>query len=61
MFGWVGGLLGIILLILGGLFIFVFPAATSSAKGHQPDSFAVNGIVFGFVLAIIGAVLLFLP
>jgi len=56
MFGWIGILIGIFLLILGGYLVFFFPQATD----YQPEKFGAMGIIFGFVFLVIGAVLLFI-
>ncbi len=55
MFGLWGLIGGIVLIILGGVMIFVFP----STGEYQTDDFATVGIVIGFVLAISGALLMF--
>ena len=57
MFGWIGTLIGILLLILAALFIFIFPSTVE----HQPEPYGWNGVIFGFILGIIGFALIFLP
>ena len=56
MFGFVGIIVGILLLIAGVFLVFFFP----TTEEHQPVSFGVTGIVIGIVFLIIGFVLVFL-
>jgi hypothetical protein len=59
MFGWVGLIIGILLLLFAAFMIFFFPAAAE----HQPPQHGVgwNGVIFGFIAGIIGVALIFLP
>ncbi len=55
MFGWIGFLVGIFFILVGGFLVLFFP----STEEHQPDTFAVTGIVLGLILIIAGGVLMF--
>ena len=55
MFGWIGILAGIIILLLGIFLVFFFPNVTE----HQPESMSWTGIVMGFVFIVIGGMLIF--
>ena len=55
MFGLGGIIAGIMLILLGGALIFFFPSATK----YQPDSMGVIVVVIGFVMVILGAVIIF--
>ena len=55
MFGIIGILVGLLLIVVGGFLVFFFP----SAWEHQPDPFGWVGVVLGFILIIIGGVLVF--
>lgn len=55
MFGWIGTLVGVIFLLLGGFMVLFFPFTAQ----HQGDEFAVAGPVIGFILLILGGVLVF--
>jgi len=57
MFGLLGLITGIILLILGGYMVFFFPHAI----GYQTEKFSAIGIIAGFVFLLIGALLIFIP
>ncbi|MFH1445303.1 MAG: hypothetical protein ABIF08_02365 [Nanoarchaeota archaeon] len=56
MFGWLGLLIGAILLVLGGYMIFFFPGALD----YQTKEMATVGVVLGFIFAILGAILIFI-
>ena len=55
MFGWIGTIVGILLLLFAAFLIFFFPGT----KEHQSQGW--EGVVFGFVAGVIGAGLLLLP
>ena len=55
MFGWIGGIIGVLLILLGGFLVIFFPFTSE----EQPESMAMTAIVTGFVLLVIGGVLLF--
>jgi hypothetical protein len=57
MFGLIGLIAGIILILISVFLIFFFP----STAELQSYSFGKNGVLFGFLLLFIGIVLLFLP
>jgi hypothetical protein len=57
MFGIVGMIVGIILILVSVFLIFFFP----STAELQSYSFDKNGVLFGFLLLFIGIVLIFLP
>ena len=57
MFGWVGLIIGILLLLFAAFAIFFYPAAAE----HQPHGFGWNGVILGFIAGLIGVALLFLP
>jgi ABC-type Mn2+/Zn2+ transport system permease subunit len=59
MFGWIGVIIGILLLLFAAFMIFFFPMSTAEASGHQTQGW--NGVLFGFVAGIIGVALIFLP
>lgn len=56
MLGFLGIVVGILLILIGGFLIFFFPGT----EEHQPNSFAWLGILIGFILIAIGVVLIFL-
>jgi len=56
MFGLLGAIIGIILIIVGGYMFFFMPMAME----HQPD-FGLSGIILGLILMIVGFVLVFVP
>ncbi len=56
MFGFLGALLGILLLAAGVFLVFFFP----STEEHQPEGMSVTGIVMGLIFLVIGFALLFL-
>ena len=55
MFGWIGTIIGIILILLGGYMVVFFPFVTE----EQAESMALVAIVTGFVFIAVGGVLLF--
>jgi|GEM_PF-745946 len=55
MFGWIGVIVGILLLLFAAFLIFFFPAEAE----HQYQGW--EGVIFGFVVGVIGAALLLLP
>jgi len=60
MFGWVGIIVGILLLLFAAFLVFFM----STAAEHQTSvdvNFGLNGIIFGFIMGIIGLALIFLP
>jgi len=56
MFGILGILVGILMVLAGGFLILFFP----STGDHQPPPFDLVGVVLGFILLIIGGVLIFI-
>jgi NhaP-type Na+/H+ or K+/H+ antiporter len=56
MFGWIGIIIGVLLLLFAAFMIFLFPAS----QEHQPDPYGWNGVLFGFIAGIVGIVLIFL-
>lgn len=56
MYGLVGFIVGLILVLVGGGLMFLFP----STLRHQPTGFAKVGIVLGLLLIFIGGALMFL-
>jgi len=56
MFGWIGAIVGILLLLFAAFMVFFFP----SPVAHQPESFGWNGVLIGFIAGIVGVALLFL-
>jgi hypothetical protein len=56
MFGIIGILGGLLLVIIGGFLVFFFP----NTFEHQAPPFDTVGVVLGFILLIIGGVLIFL-
>jgi len=57
MFGTNGIIGGIVLVIIGILFVFIFPGASN----YQPEKFSIVGILLGLVLMILGVILIFIP
>ena len=55
MFGWIGLLVGILFIAVGGFLVLFFP----STQEHQPGPFGVVGVVLGFILIALGGVLIF--
>ena len=55
MFGLLGAIIGILLLLWAVFMLFFFPAITE----HQTEHFGKNGIIFGFFLVLVGALLVF--
>jgi hypothetical protein len=55
MFGWIGAIIGILLILLGGFMVLFFPFVAE----EQAESMAITAIITGFVLIAIGAVLVF--
>jgi hypothetical protein len=55
MFGMGGIVAGLILILIGGALVFVFPGP----REYQPTTFTMTGIVTGFVMIILGAILIF--
>ena len=55
MFGWLGIVLGILLILIGGFMVFFLP----TTEKHQPESMAWTGVIVGIVFLIIGGILLF--
>ena len=56
MFGLGGFIAGILLILIGGGLIFFFPGAGGK---YQPSEFSIAIIVIGFVMIILGAVIVF--
>ncbi len=56
MFGALGIVLGILLILLGGFLVLFFPMT----EEHQASEFTKTGVVLGFIFLIIGAFLVFL-
>ena len=55
MFGWIGAIIGILLILLGGYMVLFFPFVTE----EQIPSVGLTAIITGFVFIIIGGFLLF--
>lgn len=55
MFGWIGTAVGALILLWAIFMIFFFPAMAE----HQTDYFGKNGLIFGFVLLLVGVLLVF--
>ena len=56
MFGLGGLIAGILLILIGGGLIFFFPGTSGK---YQPSEFSITIIVTGFVMIILGAVIVF--
>lgn len=56
MWGFLGIVVGILLILIGGFLMFLFPGAPE----HQTESFSLVGVVLGFILIVIGGLLIFL-
>jgi integral membrane sensor domain MASE1 len=60
MFGLAGAIAGIILIIIGILFVFFMLAPSKGGlTTYQPQEFSISFIVIGLVFIIMGALLLF--
>ncbi|UCD07026.1 MAG: hypothetical protein JSW41_04295 [Candidatus Aenigmatarchaeota archaeon] len=60
MFGITGAIIGIILIILGILFVVFLPGISNpKLPTYQPHEFGVTFIVMGVIFIIIGAILIF--
>ena len=57
MFGFLGWIFGFLLVLAGIFLVFFFPAALH----HQPDSFAMTGVVMGLIFWVVGFALIFMP
>ncbi len=57
MFGLLGLLIGIFLVLIGGYMIFFFPLTSV----HQEEYFGKTAIVLGFICLIVGGILIFIP
>ncbi len=57
MFGMKGIIGGIVLIIIGIFFVFIFPGASS----YQPEKFSIVAILLGLILIITGVILIFIP
>ena len=55
MFGLGGFVAGILMILIGGALIFFFPSAVK----YQPDEMGIIIVVVGFVMAIVGAIFVF--
>ncbi len=55
MFGLLGQIIGIIIIIIGGFLLFFLHAP----EEHQPTEFSISFIVLGLILIIVGGLLLF--
>jgi len=55
MFGWLGIVVGILLILIGGFLVFFFP----NTQEHQPPPFGVVGVVLGLILIVAAVVLIF--
>lgn len=55
MFGWIGILVGILLVLFGGYLVVFFPAAPE----HQAQQMTAGAIILGFICLVIGGILLF--
>jgi hypothetical protein len=56
MFGILGIIIGILLIMLGGFLVLFFPMAPE----HQAGQFTKVGVILGFIFLIIGGVLVFM-
>jgi hypothetical protein len=56
MFGLIGQIIGILLVLFAAFMVFFFPAA----QDHQ-ESFGPNGVFFGLIAGALGVALIFLP
>jgi len=57
MFGWIGFLVGVLFILIGGFLVIFFPGA----EEHQPPPFNVVGVVLGLILLVLGGIFVFLP
>ena len=48
--------MGIILILIGGIIVFFFPSSVE----YQPEEFGIVAVVAGFVMIILGAIMIFL-
>ena len=55
MFGIAGVIAGVVLILLGGLIMFLFPGSDK----YQPDDFSVVMVVVAIVMIILGGILVF--
>ena len=55
MFGLIGQVIGIIIIIIGGFLLFFMHAP----EEHQPTEFGISFVILGLILIIIGGLLLF--
>ena len=55
MFGWIGIVVGILLILFGGYLVVFFPAAVEM----QPASMSAGAVILGFICLIVGGILLF--
>ncbi len=55
MFGLLGQVIGVIIILIGGLLMFFLHAP----EEHQPPEFGISFIFIGLILVIIGGLLLF--
>ena len=55
-FGFLGAVAGVLLLLAGVFLIFFFPGVSE----HQPEEFAHVGIVMGVIFFLFGVILIFL-
>ena len=60
MFGWIGLVVGILLLLFAAFCIF-FLGGTFEHQTTETTDYGLNGIIFGFIMGIIGLALIFLP
>jgi hypothetical protein len=55
MFGFIGILVGIVFILMGGFLVLFFPGAGE----HQPPTFSIMGVIIGFILIVAGVILIF--
>ena len=55
MFGLSGIIGGLILIIIGGLMVFLFPGSSN----YQPKDMSMFVVIVGFIMIIIGGILIF--
>lgn len=59
MFGILGIIVGIILIIAGLIIAVYLPGISGGLEMHQPQQFSVSFIIIGIILIIVGGVLVF--
>ena len=59
MFGIAGVVAGIILILLGIVFVYLMVGTSGKSPTYQPESFSVTFIVLGLIFMVTGAILIF--